>query len=77
MVFTQFKIAFDSAVKKFNKLWIFGKDKAKTSEEIKNKLIKIAYMILEILEDVETEVDESQKEIEDILEVEEKISEEE
>lgn len=68
MVFKQFKTALDNAVVKFNNLFAFGKKKLEFSEEMKNKLLKIAYLIIEVLEEVEEEVEESQEEIEDILE---------
>lgn len=68
MVFAKFKQAFDSAVEKFNKVWPFAKQKLEFSEAMKNKLLKIAYLIIEVLEEVETEIEESQEEIEDIIE---------
>jgi len=68
MVFTQLKQAFDSAVVKINNFFAFGKKKIEVGEAFKDKLLKIAHMIIELLEDIEEEVEESQEEVEDILE---------
>lgn len=71
MVFAQLKEALDNAVKKINQVWPFARKKLEFSEEIKNKLLKIAYIIIEIMEEVEEEVEESKEEVEEILDPEE------